>query len=539
MKASESPDHVQTLIVGSGVAATAIARELLAADPDAHILILEAGPRVEMKDFRLWENLVATGQKPYSYCEDLPYPTKDSYGQNQSRGQTTVPLQGSRLMIYGGSTVHWGGWSFRLKPEDFALQTNAGENIDWPFDYTDLEPYYTQAEAYIGVSGSAKGSPVPRDSEYPFPAFPYTLEDSIVIDAFEALDIDYSHLPIARHGITSTDGPHAPCQTTGTCKYCPFGARFVAGNTLDLLVQRYANLDVRYHAVVERLVMQSPTVVAGALWSDTHSQACYQTTADRVIVAAGAIESPKLLLRSRDDDWPHGIGNQHDLVGRNLITHPYFIIEATLPANPLGLRPEMDFPTLCSRHFDSAEEQKAGKFIFVNPPSSPAASAKGDIASMMKRGLSRDTIDAALAGETTVQLHGMVETFSRFDNRVQNVAATNQFGLPQTAVTYTQDPDFDARMQQVVDQAARVFEKMGATDVRLANVSWRADHAACTCRMAERPEDGVVDPNLRVHGVDNLYVCSNAVFPSLGAVNPTLTLSALSLRLGQHLARQP
>jgi choline dehydrogenase-like flavoprotein len=79
---------------------------------------------------------------------------------------------------------------------------------------------------------------------------------------------------------------------------------------------------------------------------------------------------------------------------------------------------------------------------------------------------------------------------------------------------------------------------MGAKLTGAPTISWRADHAACTCRMSDDPRQGVTDRNLRVHGVDNLYVCSNAVFPNIGSVNPTLTLTALALRLGEHLNEQ-
>ena len=145
-------------------------------------------------------------------------------------------------MTYGGSTVHWGGWSFRMKPEDFKLQSNTGikNTIDWPIDYDAFKKYYAQSEQFIGVSGDSCDDVVPRDGvPFPYPPFPYTLEDSLVIEAMEKAKVRYSHMPIARHGITDSTSSHAPCQTTGTCKYCPFGARlrkFVTLLTLLTLI---------------------------------------------------------------------------------------------------------------------------------------------------------------------------------------------------------------------------------------------------------------------------------------------------------------
>jgi choline dehydrogenase-like flavoprotein len=253
--------------------------------------------------------------------------------------------------------------------------------------------------------------------------------------------------------------------------------------------------------------------------------------ADRVIVAGGTIESAKLLLRSKSNEWPDGVGNQNDMVGRHLITHPYFVYTGTLNENPRRLQPEMNFPTLVSRYYDSPAEQRAGKFVLVNPPDP----VEFYLAPQMQAGNSRAAIDAALIGSNKIQMHGMIEVFGRFDNRVTNLPKLNHMGMPETIVDYTKDPEFDQRMKDLQLIVTRIFVAMGATLTDKPSISWRADHAASTCRMSVDEKQGVVDANLRVHGTENLYVCSNATYPNIGAVNPTLTLTALSLRLGDHL----
>jgi len=525
--------NIGTLIVGSGIAATALAYDLLKKDPNESILILEAGSRVKTKDFGIWENYLVTGQLPYDPYKDLQYPQNDLPGENMSVGGTDLPLAGARVMVYGGSTIHWGGWSFRLRPEDFQLQSNTGQGADWPFDYSHLEPYYCKAEEYIGVSGDSKDPNLSRSADYPFPAFPYTLEDKPLADALKVLNIGYEHLPIARHGVTNTRSKQAPCQTTGTCKYCPFGARFAATNFLDDMIawNDYPNFSVQTESIVEEILMHSKARAASAVVK--HGGKNQTINADRIIIAAGAIESAKLLQRSISTFWPSGIGNDGDLVGRYLITHPYFIFKGRTNGNTKKLQKEMDFPTLCSRHFDSLKEQRAGKYLLVNP--SDAVDPK--IISLMKAGKTRDEIDAALVGRQTVSLHGMVEVFGRRYNRVQNsTEKPNRLGLRQTIVDYTKDYGFETRMKEIQRQVETIFSEMDATLMSKASISWRADHAASTCRMGDDSAASVVDPNLRVHDVENLYVCSNGTFPSLGAVNPTLTLTALAFRLGDHLS---
>src|ERR1700737_1020124 len=130
---------VDTVIIGSGVAATALAQRLLDKNPSASILILEAGSRVKTKDFALWENYLVTGRVAYEPFCDLDYPARDFAGENLSVGGTVIPLAGARVFAYGGSTLHWGGWAFRLKPEDFQLHSNTGKGGDWPLKFDALK----------------------------------------------------------------------------------------------------------------------------------------------------------------------------------------------------------------------------------------------------------------------------------------------------------------------------------------------------------------------------------------------------------------
>jgi choline dehydrogenase-like flavoprotein len=219
------------------------------------------------------------------------------------------------------------------------------------------------------------------------------------------------------------------------------------------------------------------------------------------------------------------------MVGRHIITHPYFVFTGTLPSNPLKLQPEMNFPTFVTRHFDSPEEQAKGKFMLIAPPDTvPIA-----LAGQMQAGQTRAAIDASIVGSNLLQVHGMIEVFGRFNNRVTNLPRLNHLGMEETSVDYTKDPGFDDRMAEVQKHVTDIYTAMGGTLSNKPSISWRVDHAASTCRMSADETEGVVDADLRVHGVDNLYVCSNAVFPSIGSINPTVTLTALSLRLADHL----
>jgi choline dehydrogenase-like flavoprotein len=540
------------LIIGSGVAAAALSQRLLMSDPKAKILIIEAGTSVAMQDFKLWEDFLLTNVPPYDAYRDLAFPQRDFPGENQLVGDAPIEIKGARVLAMGGSTHHWGGWAFRMKPEDFQLKSKVLERdenvdavrdcIDWPISYDDLEPFYCEAEHYIGVSGDSSDTTVRRSCDYPFTPFPYTLEDEAVGKAMRNLGYSYGNLPIARQGVTKDPSHRAPCQTTGTCKYCPFGARYAAANFLDFMRDhaKYENFEILTNCIVEEILMSSPEKATGISYVDKAGN-LGEITAEKIIVAAGSIESAKLLLRSKGGNWQFGLGNPNEngFVGRNFITHPYFIFSGVMATNKRRLQPEMDFPTLCSRHFDSEEEQAKGKFILVNPSGSPVPSSSNmssvSLASMMKNGYSRTQIEEALTGKIVVQLHGMVEFFSQYANRVENSIKRNHIGLIETRVTCNRDSGIKERIVDIESVVGRIFEKMGVTDISLSNYSWRADHAAAVCRMGKDASEAVVDSDLKIFGVENVYVLSNAVMPNIGCVNPTLTLTALSLRLGEHL----
>jgi choline dehydrogenase-like flavoprotein len=531
---------VETLIIGSGVVATALSKRLLEHKPHMEILILEAGNRVKTRDFGIWESFQVTGNYPFPQIYDLPYPERDAPGENRLIGEggqsaTAFTLNGGRALAYGGSTNVWGGWTFRRKPEDFYLKTNTGKALDWPFDYDTLEPYYCQAEDYLAVSGDSKDTTVPRTRPYPFHEFPYSYVDQPVGKAMEKLGITYGHLPIARRGVSKVPSTHAPCQVTGTCDYCPFGARFVACDYMDDFRKwnDHPNLNIKLGAVVLTIRMATKRRAAGVVYRETATGDIINVDADRVIVAAGTFESPKLLLRSTSAEWPEGIGNDTDNVGRYLITHPYMIYAGSMPLNPDKMQWELNFPTMVSRYFDTPAEQAKGKFVLVNAPNIDAV----PVSKMMQNGFTNAKINRTITGAVPISLHSMVEIFGEFDNRVTNYHKVNHLGMPEATIYFQQDRAALARIQEIGQVVKKIFTEMGGTyEDGNPNVnSWRCDHAASTCRMSKDPKDGVVDADLRIHGTDNIYLCSNAVYPNLGAINPTDTVTALAFRLGDHL----
>jgi choline dehydrogenase-like flavoprotein len=202
-------------------------------------------------------------------------------------------------------------------------------------------------------------------------------------------------------------------------------------------------------------------------------------------------------------------------------------------SNPQRLQQELDFPTLMSRQFDTPHEQPGGKLFLYRERTKPRI----ELAKRMIEGRSRGEIEAELLGPALWELQGFMEEFANPNNRIELGHGLNRLGLPQTRIYFDRAEGFEQTSAERLRVMQEVIRAMGMEPIASGVQQQRGDHAASTCRMARSAADGVVDEHLRVHDTDNLYVCSNAVFPSGAAVNPTLTVTALSLRLGEHLAR--
>ncbi|PKH52347.1 hypothetical protein CXF68_17320 [Tenacibaculum sp. Bg11-29] len=520
------------IIVGAGVAAATVARGLLLHKHDTSILILEAGPEVKAKDRRFWWDYITKGERPYTYTYDQKF-------EAGSTGNIEYQTDGVRVKAYGGSTMHWGAWSLRFNPEDFNLYTNTGLGADWPINYEDLEPYYNDAESYLSVCGDENENWVPRSKPYPVPPFQWTAADGEMIKAWEQVDVKYQDgdiNPGTKSKIKSGKMPVAryrKCMTTGTCKYCPIGGRFNAQYVLDDLKNdpRFINFEVLVNSPVHHVNVSSKSKIDAVTFTDNHNGKEHTIAGDTVILASGAYNVPKLLRASKNNYWKDGIGNDQDLVGRFIVSHSMLNVVGKAKSNPNGWFQEYDFPTLMSHSYNTKEHQKKGKiFMFKN-----RATPNTDIAQLMIDGKTREEIDAIVYGKMEVNIQAFLEEKGKHSNRLEARPGVDRFGLPQTTVHFSRTDEEMANAKDRLQLLEEIILKMG-----LEITSSRVDkpgghHTTGTARMGTSPSNSVTDKFMRVHDTENLYVCSNAAFPTGSAVNPTLTLTALAFRLVDHL----
>lgn len=400
---------------------------------------------------------------------------------------------------------------------------------DWPFGYDELEPWYQLAEEILSVGGDTNAEGPPRSGGYPLPPYVWTAHESELASNFHTIHLTPGHMPIARF---------RRCMTTGTCKYCPIGARYSAQDHMDALLhdRTHRNLEVVINAPVRRIIA-GRTRAYGVEHFDPVVEDWKTVHADKVVICAGTYESTKLLLASISPEWPTGIGNRYDQVGRHIVTHLLFSVEGERDINSRMLFQEYDFPTLMSRSWDTEARQRDGKIFVFNNRSLP----KMEFEKLMIKGHDRASIVAAAGGTMRAGLSAFIEEFGQPSNRLTIAPGVGKFRLPKTNISFTRynSTEFNATIDKARQDLTECLKSLGYTEVENRPPEFpRGDHASGTCRMGDRPDKSVTDANLAVHGFDNLFVCSNAVLPNAAAVNPTLTLAALALRLGTHLSER-
>jgi choline dehydrogenase-like flavoprotein len=509
-------------VIGSGPAGALVACRLAEAGHD--VVILEAGPRFDGdRNARMETHLRPDRSNPW----EMGGP-RDAYA---SSGERHYPLNAARVKGVGGSSLHWHGMVMRLHERDFELRTRHGVGVDWPISYDDLRPFYHDAERELGVAGAVDNPYAPpREEPFPLPAFPPSYADSLFAPACEALGIDMHSVPNARNSEPYDD--RGACVGYGTCKpVCPSGAKYTA----EVHVARAVDAGARVvdRAPVQRLVHDaSGDRVEAAVYAAPDGTE-HEQQARRFVVAAGGIETPRLLLLSRSSAYPDGLANSSGAVGRYFMDHLFAGMGGRLDVDTR--QHHVGFNTSESHQFyDDTEPVNGLKLEFLNYAGPTVVGAA----------LSADTWGDELRARldetygTQVGMGALVEQFPRAENRVTLDPTTrDDHGNPVPDVRWSLDEATKAALRRANDLQARVLDELGAT------VEWRvgpantgpAFHHMGTTRMGTDPAESVVDASLRTHDLANLWLVGSSTFPTGGAMNPTLTIAALALRAGERI----
>ncbi len=410
----------------------------------------------------------------------------DSYSVS---GSIEYPLQGSRLRALGGTSNIWTGRCPRLLPIDFSSNPLAPKG-KWPVTYAEMQPYYRKAEQTLTVIGDElTASHAPRQQNLPGPSLHGVDE---IRRLLKPLNINVDYPPLSnKHRWFEDDGP----------------MRFA----LDMLpsVSRRSNVDLVTKATATKVITDNSGNVTGVQVQSVGG-ASKTVVARRYVIAGGAIESARLLMLSENSSYPGGIGNHAGHLGKYFMEHPFRTYVADIP----GMQP-------------SSKWQLARTYQYCKP--------------MKEQGLGGVLLGFSLSPREPqrVKIALGIEMAPDINNRVDlSAGKVDALGNPGANLHL----DFSEQDQRLWDAGEKVvlgvFKRLQSDPVsKRESLHWSHHHIGCT-RMSEKGEDGVVDRNLRVHGVNNLYVLSSSVFVTAGVANPTVTIVALAHRLSEHILKE-
>ncbi|MEO1191145.1 MAG: GMC family oxidoreductase [Pseudomonadota bacterium] len=518
-------------VIGAGVAGALPAAAL--AD-EARVVILEAGPRIDRQETleRFWQAPVKLPEVPYPGSKIYPHPvTGDPDVWYVQEGPEV--FQSTYLRAVGGTTWHWLGTALRFVPEDFHLASRFGRGVDWPIGYNDLAPWYEAAERALGVAGDASddlGSP--RAGPFPLPVIPLSYSDKVFAKALAGTDLGAVRpTPQARNSEPYRGRPTC-CGSASCIPICPVQAKWDATQALAEAEAKGARL------------LDSAVVVGLETGPDGHISLAlvqrpdgsrFEVHAKVFILAAHAIESPRLLLHSASEAYPRGLANSSDQVGRNLMDHPIQLSWALAPEPVWPYRGPLStagIETFRSGGFRSS--RPASRLEFGNdgwswPTGAPITTAER----LAKSGLTGLALQEALRQEASrhLRLSTLVEQLPAAENRIDLAPdQRDHYGVPRPRVHYRVGDYARAGLLHAEQHQDAIFRKMGASDIQHADDFSGAGHIMGTARMGEDPDTSVVDADLRAHDHRNLFILGSAVFPTGATANPTLTIAALSLR---------
>jgi choline dehydrogenase-like flavoprotein len=504
-----STPSADVVVVGAGACGSLVARHLAA--HGFSVVVLEAGKRFDPA--RDLPNSEANAAK-IMWTEPRVFAGRDAVAPKMGVG-------------VGGGTLPWLGVMPRFQRADFRTRSTEGVGADWPIGYDDLRPYYAKVERELGVAGEC-GPFAPEPYALPMPPHRLNWAAQLLARGARARGAHPFAPPVAINS-TPYDGRPA-CIYCGWCASgCPTGAKATA---LDTYLAKAEKLGTRVvsEAFVHRVTYDvGSDRVTGVRYLDAAGRE-HELRARLVVLAAHAVETPRLLLLSANATFPDGLANRSGAVGKGLMSHPTWQVFGTFD-EPVNAFKGMQMGHVMVQDYVAPDPRRgcARGFILVSYMMTPVtyANLSGSI-------YGPELKDFLYDYAHTAAWWAHAEGLPCDDNAVTlDPEVRDARGLPVARVTYAWTDNDRALAGAARDTAVAMMHASGARKVRVG-LNYGA-HAMGSCRMGDDPRTSVVNSFGQAHDVRNLFVCDTSVFITSSGVNPTLTALALASRSADYI----
>ncbi len=544
------------VVVGSGAGAGPIIYELAKAGQT--VLVLEKGPWFRTQDFTK-DEMTAIRRSVYTpNLKDEQHVIVETNSEGKQEAEATFDTgrdfwNGSCV---GGSSNFMSGYFHRLKPVDFKLLSTYGEIeganiVDWPISYEDMEPYYAKVEQVVGVSGKVlkHKNLAPRSTpDFPFPP----LRENIVSEWIDlaAKKIGLQTIPTPRAILSQPKDKRNSCYYSNFCGSYGCGSDAKGSSRVALIKDALltGNCYVVPNAKVYHLETDGKSNIKKAWFYDALGNK-QSVQAKIFVVAAQAIETSRLLLMSKNPEYPNGLANNHGQVGKNLVFSGggtgggIFRKEDYDDATWQKILERGVFVNRTLHDFYEIENPKTGKpmkggvidFLFEHANALPRSLRQkwdndGNLVygSHLKVNLKKYFTEVRkLKFEIFVDWLPTDGANVTLDPKVKD-----KWGDPVARVQIDNHPHDVAVGKQLAMRCEAIFEGMNLKSI-YSSVSGSppTNLQAGGCRFGKDPKTSVLDKNCKAHEVSNLYVTDGSFMPTGGSVTYTWTIYANSFRV--------
>jgi len=537
-----APSRHDVIVVGSGASGGMAAYNL--AEKGIQVLMLDAGGTFEREKFWThvspyeWRERQKRGEKPIEFflsTQEQPYLTPEKR-----------PFKLTRVWGLGGKTNVWGRVSLRMSDLNFRAAEIDGWGIPWPIGYQDIAPYYDKVEQLIGVCGGDDDSDALPGSRFLLPAPAPRCGEFLVRKAASKL-----HIPVVAIRRANLTRPHrgfAPCHYCGACdRGCDTASFFCTADHLIPFALKTGKLTIVPNAVVARILIDAEGKASGVQYFDRHSGKERAVYGRIIVLGASCADSTRILLNSKSEKFPNGMGNGSDQLGRNYCEQVMIHLQGFLPR--LFGRPTTNDDGFYGEHiYIPRFNHRVHKGDYLRgfgiqcwgtgcqPTGAEVAKRTEGFGTQFKREVKR-------LYPSLVQFHPFGEVLPRPENRITvDERQTDRYGVPLMRISVTYGDNERRMVTHMYQIAEEILHTAGAQIVPPDRQSHEppgsAIHEHGTCRMGTNPKNSVLNQFNQMHEVKNLFVVDGSSFSSASEKNPTLTILALAWRATDFLAEE-
>jgi choline dehydrogenase-like flavoprotein len=562
---SEYPTEYDAIVIGTGISGGWAAKELC--ENGLKTLVLERGRNVKhIEDYptmymdpwdfehrgeqsesdtknqkvqgRLWGGYPSKPERKHWFVDDLKHPYTETKRFDWIRGYHV-----------GGRSIMWGKQTYRLSDLDFEANKKDGHGVDWPIRYKDIAPWYDKVEEFIGVSGEALGLPHLPDGKFSPPMELNCAEKDFqqhLKNKFE----DGRLLTIGRVAHLTGNAVHegrSNCQYRNRCdRGCPFGGYFSSNSSTLPAAERTGNMTLRPNSIAYEIVYDDKTGLAsGVKVIDTITKEKIFFKSSIIFNCASAMASAAIMLQSKSERFPNGLGNDSGELGHNVMDHHYQVgasaeVEGFEDSYYKGKRPNGFYIP----RFRNLDDNKTDTKDFIRGYGYQGGARRSNWRrAVSELSYGKELKDELLKpGNWSIGMGAFGECLPYHDNKIAlNYNKLDEWGLPTIDFDVEYKENEMKMREDMMNQAVNMLKAAGYKNVHGHNqeaVPGMGIHEMGTARMGHDPKTSVLNKYNQVHTVPNVYVTDGACMTSSGCQNPSLTYMALTARAANHAAKE-